>query len=149
MLALLMKGFGHGFEPNLTHQSLKSASLKSLQPERPGKLHGKASGKREGLRKKALSKDPDGRLGMDAEMRLNHAGHVLRAGSFPGVGLAHGGQRLQEQLTSWILLSPRKGEDLQPFLHARGIAGSYVAPAQSQHSSWVLLSYENTLHGLT
>lgn len=130
MLALLMKGFGRGFEPNLTHRSPKSALLKSLQLEHLGKLHGKASGKRDGLRKKALSKDPDGRLGMDAEMRLNHAGHVLRAGGFPGVGLAHGGQRLQEQLTSWMLLSPREGEDLQPLLHTRGIASSYVAPAR-------------------
>lgn len=121
-----MKGFSRGFEPNLTHWSPKSALLKSLQLERLGKLRGK----RDGLRKKSLSKDPDGCLGTDAEMRLNHAGHVLRAGGFPGVGLALGRQRLQEQLTSWMLLSPREGEDLQPFLHARGIASSYVAPAR-------------------
>lgn len=77
MLALLMKGFHCGFEPSLTHWSLKSASFKSLQLKCSGKLHGKAVGKRDGLKKEALGKGPDGCPGTDAEMRLNRAGQTV------------------------------------------------------------------------
>jgi len=66
-----MKVFGRGFETNLTHWSLKPASFKLLQLKYPGKLHGKATGKRDGLKKEALSKDSDGCPGLDTKMRLN------------------------------------------------------------------------------
>lgn len=44
------------------------------------------------------------------------------------MGLAHRGQRLQEKFTLWMLLCPREGDDLKPFLHAGGVAGSYLSP---------------------
>lgn len=73
-----MKGFGCGFEPSLPHRALKPASaLKLSQLECPGKLHSKAGEKRDGLKKEALSKDPDGCPGTDTKMGLNRAGQTM------------------------------------------------------------------------